>query len=577
MDPLKTILTSIYKDQAGNILKELKDAVPQDKCPKENTKANLDWYKNFNLYVTYPNSFCDTNKCDLNALNKRLDHIQNLGTNVLHILPFLKSPMIDAGFDISDFMSVRDKLGGNEALASLIKETRKRNINIFMDVIFNHISTKHEWFIKAINGEQKYRDYFVHTKKKPAFIKKYKDENGVWAQYEFDGNTRDIRIIFPEQTGEIPHWVQADDGYWYYHTFYPHQIDVEWDNPEVFIEFAKILIYWAAKGLSFRLDAFSFVGKDIHKGKIESTPKTFQILEALQLIVKSVSPTSVFLSEIPKPIKETKEYFGYNGHKRSDLAYNFPLMCNLWTSIITQNTDELWETIKESATDQPKWAGWITFLRNHDELCLDFTDTKTRELICKTLNSKGLPFRAGYTISGRTASFLDENPKRIAMAYLMLASVPGNPAIIYGDEIGKTNDVDFMKEQTTMKRELINDNNIADDTRDINRGQIIESDINTKYAQNIYSKLSSIFKTRLENSSFFSVTPDKVTTDNTQVFAAKYSRTNKSLSVFVNLGKKEIDIDLPADSEIILNINNAKKHGNSITLAPYSGIWIIEK
>lgn len=452
-------------------------------------------------------------------------------------------------------------------------------MKLFVDMILNHVSDQHEWFQKAINGDEYYRDFFVWREEKPNFIRRYKDKDGVWAEYNYESNPDKVRarIIFPEQAGEIPHWEQAKDGNWYYHTFYPSQIDTNWDNPNLFYEFSKILSSWAKKGVSFRLDAFTFVGKDIEAGETESTDKTFLYLDAIHEVVKTASEDSVFLVETCQSIDTIKDYFGSNNRPMAELAYNFPLMSSMWLSILHENSSYLNDVIVESYNNLPEHAGWITFLRNHDELTLEFCPSTERKSILKYLNKKGLSFREGFGFSGRTASFLDSDTEHVVLAYMLLASLPGNPAIIYGDEIGKENDYDFMEKEREEKEKLLGNKNIEDDTRDINRGIITGSEINDESARSIYKEISKIFNSRKVFSSFFATAPELICNENKSLFAAKYKKdSDESFYVYVNLSSESIEIDSLDDLEVVLEVNSVRKNGGKISLGAYSGFWAIK-
>jgi maltose alpha-D-glucosyltransferase/alpha-amylase len=578
MQRLKKLLTQIYPDKADTyerlweIIEKYKQLVPSD-VKAEN--SNPLWYKNCNLYVTYGDSFAtDTStKGDLKSLAANIDNIAELGVDALHILPFLDSPMIDAGFDIKDYKKVRSDLGGDKALDILVKKTQKYGIKIFVDLVLNHISNQHKWFRKAVNGDEKYREYFIYSKEKPDLKKVYKDDEAVWAEYDYNGRNVKSRIIFPEQAGEIPHWIKAKDGYWYYHTFYPHQLDVDWNNPEVLLAYADIIAFWASKGFSFRLDAITYAGKDIYAGITESHPNVFKILEIVNKIVHEISPSSAVLVETCQDIDTIKKYFGTPGKQTAQLAYNFPLMSAMWAAIVDQNTEYIWKTLEKSSTDMAEWGSWITFLRNHDELTLEYVDEQVRRSINEKLAPRGLPFREGFGVSGRTASLLENKPEKILMAYFLLASLPGNPAIIYGDEIAKLNDHENMKIQTQVKRKLIDDENIQDDTRDINRGYITQEDCQNPTGVKLFKELSNVFNVRKTISEYLQVPPKRIE-DTPGVLAAEYKLEDRILRTYVNLLNKPLDIPLADDPEIVAKANEAEVSENSLHLAPFSGVWL---
>lgn len=578
MQRLKKLLTQIYPDQANvykrlsEIIEKYKQSVAGDLKTENNDPY---WYKNCNLYVTYGDSFVtDTSKKgDLHSLANNIENIAELGIDALHILPFLDSPMIDAGFDIKDYKKVRSDLGGDEALDVLVKKTEKFGIKIFVDLVLNHISNQHKWFQKAVNGDEKYRNYFIHSKQKPKLKKVYKDDEAVWAEYDYNGRDVKSRVIFPEQAGEIPHWIKAKDGYWYYHTFYPHQLDVDWNNPDVLLAFADIIAFWASKGFSFRLDAITYAGKDIYAGITESHPNVFKILEIVNKIVLEISPSSAVLVETCQDIDTIKKYFGKRGRQTAQLAYNFPLMSAMWAAIVDQNTEFIWQTLEKSSNDMPEWGSWITFLRNHDELTLEYVDEQVRRSINDKLAPRGLPFREGFGVSGRTASLLENKPEKILMSYFLLASIPGNPAIIYGDEIAKTNDYENMKIQTQIKRKLIGDEKIQDDTRDINRGYITPEDRQNPIGSNLFKELSNVFKMRKDIREYLQVPPKRI--ENTPgILAAEYKLGDRILHTYVNLLDKPLNITIADNPELLIKINETEVSGNTLHLSPFGGVWL---
>jgi maltose alpha-D-glucosyltransferase/alpha-amylase len=541
---------------------------------KTSNSANS-WHKNFNLYVVYPDSFTDSpnEKGDLRTLSNKLPYIKELGMDAVHILPFLDSPMIDAGFDISNYKKVRDDLGGNTALEHLIETANKAGIRIFMDLVLNHVSNQHNWFKKALEGNKKYRDFFLYSESKPNLIDIYKDEEAVWAEYKYEDRIIRDSIVFPEQVGDIPHWTQADDGYWYFHKFYPHQIDVNWNNPEVFLAFADIIAFWASKGLNFRLDVIGLVAKDIYSGINSNHPNLFKILEILNLMLQEVSPDSAILVETCHKMDTMKKYFG-SSRPRVHLAYDFYLMNSLWHALIDHDVKPLWEILDENYSKLPEWAGWVNFLRNHDELILK--DPELRDSLYKGLIINGLSFREGFGVSGRTASFLNNNTKRIAASYMLLASMPGSPALIYGDEIGKKNDIQYMRKQTKYKQELTSDPNIENDTRDINRGIIIAEELNCKVGQEIYQMISTVFKARRKMKPFFTAKPKRILSKHSRnkgIFSCKYETDNSELIIIINLTSASKSVTFGSDLNTILNINNVKYVNKQVKLPPYGGIW----
>lgn len=567
---LKDKLSKLYPNSFKTVIKKVTEVA--ESAPKF-PSTDPTWYKKSILYVTYPDSFCKNGVCDLNALSQKIPYLKKLGINTIHILPFFKSPMIDMGFDVSSYLDVRDEVGGNTVFEKLIKKASDNGIRVIIDIVLNHISFQHEWFQKAIAGDAKYRKYFVSNKGRPKFIKKYKDDDGVWARYKIGNTEKDFFIIFPEQAGEIPHWIKADDGYWYFHTFYPHQIDLDWNNPDVFVEFSKILAHWASKGMSFRLDAIPFVGKNVFRGTYRGYDRTMLFVKALHEVVKMVSEDSVFLSEACLDLEEIKKYFGKESPV-SELAYNFPLMRAIWTALLTYDTSLIWDVLQASYEKIPEWSAWVTFLRNHDELSLEACDLDLRKKLYSILKNKGLSFRDGFCISGRSFDFLGKSVDHYILAYFLLASLPGLPAVIYGDEIGKENDFDNMKKQHLKKVKLLKDLSIKEDTRDINRGVIVDDDIITPKSSKIFSELSKVFRNRKELSDYFQKFPENLKTAK-GVFSARYAKDKQCLECYLNLNDSGKKLEIDNISNVVLKVGEVSLNKGQLCLGAFSGVWIL--
>lgn len=564
MRKLDKLLKKLYGDQAKTLLRQL-PAAPKKRRTKDR------WYKAFTLYVTYADSFQKNGKANFRTLANKLDYIQMLGCNAVHVLPFLESPLIDHGFDVSDYLRVRKELGGNAAFETFLREARKRDINVFMDLVLNHVSKQHSWFQEAQSGNAFYRKFFVCREKQPVLLRTSINRHGPVATYLYKGKQQTLPIIFPEQAGSIPHWIKGRDGYWYYHTFYPHQIDLEWNNPQVFLAFAKIIRYWAKKGLHFRLDAAPFLGKTLGKKPLESCPRTHLIMQALHQWVQQVND-SVFLVEVTQHAKIIRKYFGKKRVPEVELAYNFAVANGLWTSLVSEDAEPLWRTIEDTSII-PAWGQWVTFLRNHDELMLTAVTEKEKALLRATLTPKGLPHKKGFNIAGRTASFLDNDPKKILLAHCLLASIPGCPAIMYGDELGKQNDFGFMKKQAKLKRERVKDRRVKEDSREINRGIITHKERHTPEAKKLYTAIARMLNVRLAHKELFIAHPKRIKLPR-HVFGAQYRCKRETLWVYANLGEKTVTIPLWTPCERVLAINRVSVTEDQIQLPAYAAVWL---
>jgi maltose alpha-D-glucosyltransferase/alpha-amylase len=563
MESALAYLKPLYKKDASRIIREL-DLYKKTLTIITQKSEDPLWYKSLDLYVVYPDGIIHNKKLPkLQNLITHMLHIKTLGCNAFHILPFLESPMVDRGFDISNYYKVREDLGTIEDIQNILKEAEKANIRVFMDLVFNHVSDKHEWFQKAQTGDKKFRNFFITAEKKPAFLGITNKGNAVWAKYLVHGKVIEVNIAFPEFAGAIPHWRLGEDGIWYYHTYYPQELDLNWFNPDVFIAVAKVMMYWGSMGFNFRLDAIPFIGKSAYKtdDPIESE-NTFLLIAALKNISENVNPESAFLVETYESFEKVLDYFGTANRIQANLAYNFHLCTSTWISLVTQDAKYIWENL-EREKNIPKHADWINFLRNHDELSLAYLDDNLTEKINNELLPHGEPFREEYGIAGRTFPLVGYKYKRFLMAYFLLASFPGGIAIPYGDEIAYGN-VPLYK---MPEKERL-------DPRNINRGAITTKDFQKQRSKKISSKISSMLEHRKQLKDYLHVWPIKITTFH-DVFGAVYKLGTSELFVYINLSntKKIISKKLNGFQEIA-GVNAHKVNGTTITLGPYAGVWI---
>lgn len=565
MSTLRTLLEPIYPPDAIDLIY---DSLQLSDTQKPLQSANSE---NLQFYVTYPHAFCENGYCGLNQLTEQLSRLKKLGMNAIHVLPPFESPMIDNGFDVSDYFTIRSEIGGNEAFDAFVTKAKQLDFRVFVDFVLNHISDQHTWFKQAIAGDTYYQRFFFTLSQRPQLLSVFQENTITYARYKINENTHDIRVIFPDQAGEIPHWVEHN-GLWYFHTFYPQQIDLDWRNPQVFIEMAKILIHWTRAGCDFRLDAVSHIGKRWDSGMQKGNIETHLLVQALHHILKLTNPTGLFLVEVNARANATKLYAGTPTVQESDLMYHFELTECFWEAILLGETNRLW-LLLEDFGQLPPPAHWVTFLRNHDALTIRFCEPGIKDRLFSLLMARGIVFREGNAVAGRTASLLDNDPSKIIITHLLLASLPGFPALMYGDEIGKANDIAYMKEQTRLK--LNEGVHAEDDARDIGRGQITTDDLNTSNTQNIQNALAEIFTTRAQYPDLGTTIPQRLEPDQKNLFAAKYQLERGELHVFINLSDETITLQTEAINSI-LTIHDVKLGQGSVTLGAYSGAWLLD-
>lgn len=629
----------------GKISKELKEAI-EDVYGKENVDEiynvildkvvasinsrpaelkqqdllrNSDWYKNEIIYMFYVDQFgvIQQNKSNtFSDATKMLKYLKNLGVTTLYILPFADSPMKDAGFDVKNPQTVRQDLGGMKEFISFVKQAKAYGFRIKADLVLNHFSSEHEWFKRLEQGDESALKYFVYTDKEPKY-RKYQDEKlGTVIEYvEDDGKVSKRRLIFPENVENNYRKVTVNGKIYYlYHAFYPFQLDINWENPEVLYYALDTITNWTNLGIDiFRMDAIPYLIKE--KGtSAENLPRTHSVIKILSDYIQLTAPSSVMQVEACQQPKDILPYFGKERDvdiqinnkvktiKRTNeaqIAYHFPYMPALWASFVTEDKKYFIEAYKNTP-QIPKTAAWGMFLRVHDELTLEMVSPEVRKIVYNDLIAKGAEFRKGFGISGRLSNFLDKNPDRIEMAYSILFSLPGIPIIYYGDEVGVTNNFENAKVSALLRSK----NKIANllsvfDSRDINRGKVSAklfygSSLGYyKYNSQVYNRVSNLIKIRkalpvMRNGDF-----ELLTTKSKSNFA--YLRKNKTQQILVinNLSKEKLcaDITLPLDI-IVKNEGNIVKLKNLINgdnikvnislknrtmhlrLAPYQTLWL---
>ena len=495
---------------------------------EDDLKRDSDWYKDEVVYMFYPEQFGvdESGKpATFKTLIGMLDYLKNLGVTTIYILPFADSPMNDSGFDVRNPQNIRQDLGGMEEFSQFIAAAREKGFKIKADLILNHFSDQHEWFQQALKGDLDKLNYFVVREEMPEY-RQYKDEKlGYMVEYkEKDGTLSKRRLIFPEITDNHYRKVTIKGkDYYIYHTFYPFQLDVNWENPKVLYYMLDTITFWANMGIDiFRMDAIPYLSKDAGTSA-ENQPKTHYIIKLLSAYLQTIAPRSVIQAEACQQPKNILPYFGSDRKiehniknnikeiKRTDevqICYHFPYMPAIWASLVTADNSYFWKAYKNTP-QIPESAAWAMFLRVHDELTLEMVNEKTRELLFDGLAPKGAAFRKGYGVSGRLASFLDKDPDRIGMAFSILLSLPGVPIIYYGDEIGMPNNYANAK-QTAKQREAkqkADKKNKAKllsyfDSRDINRGPIKQKVFydamkNTNsYNHKVYARVQKLIKIR---------------------------------------------------------------------------------
>lgn len=622
---LKEGIIEVYgKENADKIFDKVMFYVNKAKKerPKELVEQDIirkdDWYKDEIIYMFYVDRFgiiSDDKSNTFKDSAKMFDYLQDLGVTTLYMLPFADSPMKDAGFDVKNPRGVRHNLGGMGEFKEFAKIAKNRGFKIKADLVLNHLSDDHEWFKRLEEGDLTYLDYFIWRENVPPY-KKYKDEKlGTVIEYqEDDGTISKRRLIFPDNMENNWRKVTVNNkDYYLYHTFYPFQLDINWENPEVLYYMLETISQWANLGVDiFRMDAIPYLSKE--KGtNAENQPKTHSILKILSNYLQMTAPSTVIQAEACQLPKDILPYFGQertvdveiSGEikpvkrtSEAQIAYHFPYMDAIWASLITEDKKYFVDVYKKTP-QIPHSASWGMFLRLHDELTLEMVSPEIREIIFNNLVEKGANFRDGFGVSGRLANFLDKNPNRIEGAFSILLSLPDIPIIYYGDEVGVSNNFEEAK-KAAKKREKDEKNLTSSiDTRDIHRNEIPQKLLygSTKgyyeFNSKVYKKIKNLIRLRKHYDCLTRGDFILLKTASKSNFA--YIRKNKEKQILVinNLSKEKLvaEVSLPADIilkkkgkitslknlingdniKVNISLQNRTMH---LRVAPYQILWL---
>lgn len=374
------------------------------------------WYKDAIIYELHIKAFCDGNgdgTGDFQGLLEKLDYLENLGVTAIWVLPFYPSPLRDDGYDIADYYNINPAYGNIEQLREFIQEAHKRNLKVITELVINHTSDQHPWFQRARRApkDSPERNYYVWSDDP----KKYKD----------------VRIIF--QDFEASNWSwDPIAGQYYWHRFFHHQPDLNYDSLDVQEEVFRIIDYWCAMGVDgFRLDAVPYLyEREGTNG--ENLPETHDFLKKLRKHVDDHHPRTVFLAEANMWPEDSASYFG-NGDE-CHMNYHFPVMPRMFMALRMEDRYPITD-IFDQTPEIPENCQWAIFLRNHDELTLEMVTDEERDYMYKVY-AKDPKARINLGIRHRLAPLMENNRRKIELLNCLLFSLRGTPVIYYGDEIG---------------------------------------------------------------------------------------------------------------------------------------------
>jgi maltose alpha-D-glucosyltransferase / alpha-amylase len=384
--------------------------------PKRSAPSDPLWYKQAIIYELPVKSFFDANDDgigDFPGLIQKLDYIESLGVTCLWILPFFPSPLRDDGYDIADYCQVHPSYGTLDDFTQFLAAAHERHLHVVIEFVLNHTSDRHAWFQRARTAPpgSTERDYYV------------------WSNT--DEKYRDARTIFVDS--ERANWTwDPVAGAYYWHRFFHHQPDLNFDNPAVLQELLGIIDFWMELGVDgFRLDAVPYL-VEREGTNCENLPETHAVLKAIRRHVDERWPHCMLLAEANQWPTDVRAYFG-DGDE-CHMAYHFPLMPRMFMGLHLEDRNPIVDILEQTPTI-PDSCQWGLFLRNHDELTLEMVTDEERDYMYLAYSADPQA-RLNLGIRRRLAPLVGNNRRRIELLNSLLFSFPGTPIVYYGDEIG---------------------------------------------------------------------------------------------------------------------------------------------
>ncbi|HET7752774.1 MAG TPA: maltose alpha-D-glucosyltransferase [Anaeromyxobacteraceae bacterium] len=374
------------------------------------------WFKDAVIYETHVRAFFDKNNDgigDFAGLIDKLDYLQDLGITCLWLLPFFPSPGRDDGYDVSDYRDVHPSYGSLADFRRLVEAAHARDIRVLIELVVNHTSDQHPWFQRARRAPpgSPERDFYV------------------WS--ETDQKYELARIIFTDTEKSNWTWDPEARAY-YWHRFFSHQPDLNFENPLVVKEILQVMRFWLEMGVDgFRLDAIPYL-IEADGTNCENLPGTHQVIKQIRKYVDDNYPGRMLLAEANQWPDDVRPYFG-DGDE-CHMAFHFPLMPRIFMSLRLEDTSPLVEIMKRTPPI-PETAQWGLFLRNHDELTLEMVTDDERDYMYLAYSADPRA-KINLGIRRRLAPLMENGRRRIELLNALLFSFPGTPIIYYGDEIG---------------------------------------------------------------------------------------------------------------------------------------------
>jgi len=389
--------------------------------PQIDTSDDPQWYRDAVIYQLNVKAFFDTNNDgvgDFKGVTAKLDYVKELGVNTIWLMPFYPSPLRDDGYDISEYENVNPQYGTIEDFKEMLDAAHQRGLRVITELVINHTSDQHPWFKAA--------------RRAPAGS----PERNFYVWSDTDQIYQGTRIIFTDTETSNWTWDPVAKQY-FWHRFFSHQPDLNFDNPAVMEAILKTMRFWLDMGVDgFRLDAIPYLVERDGTSN-ENLPETHVVIKQLRAAIDAEYKNRFLLAEANMWPEDVREYFG-NGDE-CHMAYHFPLMPRMYMAIAQEDRDPIIEILQQTP-EIPDGCQWAIFLRNHDELTLEMVTSRERDYMYR-MYAADPRARINLGIRRRLAPLMENDTDRIKLMNSMLLSMPGSPIIYYGDEIGMGDNV----------------------------------------------------------------------------------------------------------------------------------------
>jgi maltose alpha-D-glucosyltransferase/alpha-amylase len=532
------------------------------------------WYKDAVIYQLHVRTFCDSNGDgigDFVGLTQRLDYLQELGTNTIWLLPFYPSPLRDDGYDIADYITVHPSYGTLDDFKAFLTAAHNRGLRVIIEMVMNHTSDQHPWFQEARSSrDNPKRDWYV------------------WS--DTDTKYQDVRIIFIDTELSNWTWDPVSKSY-YWHRFFHHQPDLNFDNPEVFEAMWEIMKFWLDMGLDgFRLDAVPYL-VEREGTSCENLPETHAIIKEVRKRLDQFYPGRMLLAEANQWPADVRAYFGDGDEFHT--AFHFPLMPRMFMAVKLEDRKPIIE-ILDQTPPIPENCQWCIFLRNHDELTLEMvTDIERDYMYDEYATDKTMRINLG--IRRRLAPMMENDRRRIELLNGLLMSMPGTPIIYYGDEIGMGDNI-YLGDRNGVRTPMQWNGgtnagfSFADPERlysplisnSVYGYQVVNVDSQRRFSHSLLSWMKALIKTRNSYRVFSRGTMEFLRPSNHRVLAYIRELGNEKILVVNNLASsaQAVELDMQRYKGYIpiemFGRNLFPRFGDLpylLTLGPYQFYW----